>query len=140
MNFIADCSITMSWLLRDEATPATDKVLDSLGSGSTALVPALWRWEVSNVLLIAERKKRITRSEAASHLSLLSTLPIEIDESSSAQAWRGTHLLAQKHKLTSYDAAYLELAVRKGFALASLDEALRIAAKAEKIDLIPERI
>lgn len=139
MNFVADCSITMAWILRDEATPATDQVLDLLGRGASASVPALWRWEVSNVLLLAERRKRVTKGEANAHLSRLGALPIEHDEIAVNQAWNVTHLLAQKHKLTSYDAAYLELALRRNLPLASLDAALRAAAKAEKVELLPEK-
>ncbi len=140
MNFVADCSMAMAWLLKDEATTATDEVLDSLGHGAKAIVPALWRWEVSNVLLMAERRKRATKSEVNSHLSLLGSLPIEHDEVATGRAWRETHALAQKHKLTSYDAAYLELAVRRGLPLASLDTALRDAARAEKVELLPEKL
>lgn len=139
MNFVADCSVTMAWLFKDEAGPATDKLLDSLGSGASAFVPALWRWEVSNVLLLAERKKRLDKSDAASHLSHLSALPIEVDEGAAAQAWSATYLLAQKHRLTSYDAAYLELAIRRGLPVASLDAALRAAAKVEKVAVLPDR-
>jgi predicted nucleic acid-binding protein len=140
MSFVADCSMAMAWILKDETTPATDKVLDLLGHGDSAWVPALWRWEVSNVLLLAERRKRVTKAEVNSHLSLLGALPIEHDEVAVSQAWNATHALAQKHKLTSYDAAYLELAVRRGLPLASLDTELRAAAKAEKVELLPERV
>lgn len=140
MNFVADCSMTIAWLLKDEVTSATDKVLDLLGRGASAFVPALWRWEVSNVLLGAERKKRITKGQVNSHLSLLISLPIEQDEISFNQAWSATHQLAQKHKLTSYDAAYLELALRRGLPLASLDSDLRAAAKTEKLEILPEKI
>lgn len=138
MNFVADCSIAMAWLLKDEATEETDEVLDLLGRGASAVVPALWRWEVSNVLLMAERRRRITKGEVNSHLSLLGSLPIVPDEMATNQAWNSTYLLAQKHGLTSYDAAYLEVALRRGLPLASLDSQLRQAAKAEKLDVLPE--
>lgn len=140
MNFVADCSMTMAWLLKDEAALSTDLVLDLLGQGAIAFVPALWRWEVSNVLLLAERKKRITKGEVNSHFSLLSSLPIEYDEVAISQAWNATHILAQEHKLTSYDAAYLELALRRELPLASLDAELRAASKAEKVEVLPARI
>lgn len=138
MSFVADCSVAMAWVLKDEATPATDQILDLLGIGATAYVPSLWRWEISNVLLCAERRKRVTKAEAHAHLAHLNALPIEFDETCQTQAWNTTHTLAQRHKLTSYDAAYLELAVRRGLPLASLDTALRAAAKSEKVAVLPE--
>jgi predicted nucleic acid-binding protein len=136
MNLIVDASFALAWVLRDESTAETDKVLDSLGRGSKAGVPALWRWEIANALLSIERRKRATKAEVARHLMLLQSYPIEIDETAANQAWTATHLLAQQHKLTSYDAAYLELALRRGLPLASLDAALQLAAKAERVELL----
>jgi predicted nucleic acid-binding protein len=102
-----------------------------------ALVPALWRWEVANALLMAERRSRITSADNYRHLAHLKALPIEVDALAFEEAWSGTHALARKHKLTVYDAAYLEAAIRHGMALGSLDTALRAAAKAEKVPLLP---
>src|SRR5580658_6562197 len=110
MNFVVDASFAMAWVLKDEATVETDKILDSLGQGSKAFVPALWRWEIANALLNVERRKRATKAEVARHLTLLQSFPIEIDEAAVSAAWSATHLLAQQYGLTSYDAAYLELA------------------------------
>lgn len=138
MSFVVDCSVAMAWVLKDEATLVTDQLLDRFGSGVTAYVPSQWRWEVSNVLLSAERKKRLTKAEAHAHLAHLDELPIECDAASPTQAWNTTHALAQRHRLTSYDAAYLELAIRRGIPLASLDSALRAAAKLEKVAVLPE--
>ena len=140
MNFVLDSSLALAFVLKDEATAQTDKVLDSFGQGAKACAPPLWRWEVANVLLMSERRKRITQAEAHRHLTLLKSLPIEIDDAALDQAWSATLLLAQKHKLTSYDAAYLELAIRRGVALGSLDGELRAAAKAEKVPLLPEKV
>jgi predicted nucleic acid-binding protein len=139
MNFIVDSSFALAWVMKDEAGPETDKVLDSLGRGAKAFVPALWHWEIANALLGAERRKRATRTEINGHMLLLRSLPIEIDEGAVSQAWGATHLLAQQHTLTSYDAAYLELAIRRGLPLATLDAALRAAAQLEKIPLLPEK-
>ncbi|MGA2173668.1 MAG: type II toxin-antitoxin system VapC family toxin [Verrucomicrobiota bacterium] len=139
MNFVVDSSFALAWVLKDETTPETDKALDSLGQGAKAFVPALWRWEMANALLTVEKRKRATMTEVNGHLSLLRSLPIEMDETAPDQAWSITHSLAQKHKLTSYDAAYLELAIRRGLPLATLDSDLAAAAKAEKVELLPAK-
>ena len=130
----------MAFVLYDEATPGTDKILDTLGQGAKAFTPALWRWEVGNVLLLAEKRGRITAAETGQHLTALQQLPIELDEDARREAWNATALLARKHKLTVYDAAYLELAVRRGVALGSLDDDLRKAAQAEARALLPQTI
>jgi len=135
MNFVADASFAMAWVLKDEATAETDGILDSLGQGAKAFVPALWHWEIANALLSVERRKRATRIEVGRHLTLLKSLPIEIDEAAVHEAWTTAHLLAQQYKLTSYDAAYLELALRRDLPLASLDAELQVAAKAEKVEV-----
>jgi predicted nucleic acid-binding protein len=139
MNFAVDSSFALAWVFKDETTPETDKVLDSLGQGAKALVPALWRWEIANALLTAEKRKRATMAELNGHLLLLRSLPIEVDETAHDQAWNVTHSLAQKHKLTSYDAAYLELAIRRGLPLATLDSDLVAAAKVENVHLLPAK-
>ncbi len=139
MNFIVDSSFALAWVMKDEAGPETDKILDSLGQGAKAFVPALWHWEIANALLGAERRKRAGRTEINAHLLLFRSLPIEVDEEAVHQAWGATQLLAQKHMLTSYDAAYLELAIRRGLPLATLDEALVAAAALEKVLLLPEK-
>jgi predicted nucleic acid-binding protein len=139
VNFVVDASFALAWVLKDETTAETDKVLDSLGRGAKAFVPALWRWEIANGLLTVAKHKRATTTEVNGHLLRLRSLPIEIDETAPEQAWSLTHSLAQKHKLTSYDAAYLELAIRRGLPLATLDSDLIAAAKAEKVDLLPAK-
>jgi predicted nucleic acid-binding protein len=136
MNFVLDSSFTLAWVLKDEATPETDRVLDSLGHGTKAFVPPLWRWEVGNALLNVERQKRATSAETSGHLLLLESLPVEVDEAALGQAWTATHLLARKHNLTSYDAAYLELALRRGLPLASFDKELLMAAKMERVSSV----
>ena len=135
MNFVVDPSYAMAWVLKDEATSETNKILISLGQGSKAFAPALWRWEIANALLNVEKRNRATKAEVGKHMNLLKSYPIEIDEAAVDQAWAATHLLAQKHKLTSYDASYLELAIRRGLPLASLDAELQVAAKAENVEV-----
>lgn len=126
--FVLDCSVTMAWLFHDEATSKTAALLNRLASES-AVVPAWWALEVVNVLALAERKGRITLAQSDAFITSLNTLEIERDNESPARAF--THLLSlcRKHRLTSYDAMYLDLANRRGLPLATLDEELRKAAK-----------
>jgi len=137
MSFVVDSSVAMAWVLADEATPAADALLDSLGSGPQALAPALWAWEVVNVLLSIERQKRATPAAVASALARLRALPIELDPEGPALAFHTTRDLAARHRLTAYDAAYLELALRLGLPLATLDHDLRRAARAERVTVLP---
>ena len=140
MNFVLDSSLTLAFVFQDEATTDTDKILDSLGQGSKAFTAPLWRWEVGNALLMAERRKRIMPADSQRHLTSLQLLPLELDDQASREAWHATILLARKHQLTLYDAAYLELSIRRGVALGSLDTDLRKAAKFEGVKLLPEKI
>ena len=139
MNFVLDRSLAMAFVLSDEANPDTDEVLDSLGEGAKAFTPALWRWEVGNVLLMAEKRNRITSAESSRHLGSLQRLPIEQDEDAWQQAWNVAPLLARKHGLTLYDAAYLKLAIRRDVPLGSLDTDLRKAAKSEGVVVLPRK-
>ena len=100
-------------------------------------MPSLWLWEVGNVLVQAERKGRITSAAIRTFLGLLETLPIRIDQVTTATAWHDTLALARSHRLTTYDAAYLELALRLGLPLASRDQALNAAASKEGVSLLP---
>jgi predicted nucleic acid-binding protein len=139
MIFVVDASIALSWVFADEANEVSSQLRRNLGEGDKAVVPPLWYWEIANVLLSAERNKRITSADAHHHLKLLSTFPIDSDPLSASEAWRTTHHLARAHKLTSYDAAYLELAIRRGLPLATFDVALRLAASRENVELLPSK-
>ena len=125
--FVVDCSIAMAWLFNDEATSKTAALLNRLAT-ETALVPAWWFIEITNVLAMAERKGRIKPMESDAFIADLSKLGIERDDEAPDRAF--THLLAlcRRHRLTSYDAIYLDLAVRRNLPLATLDDALRKAA------------
>ena len=134
--FVLDCSITMSWCFEDEASPDADRLLDRL-RGEGAIVPMLWFWEVANVLNSAVRRGRLASAEVTARLQLLATLPIEADPDGVSRAWRETLMLAQTHSLTAYDAAYLELALRHGVELATLDQELRAAAVGLGLKVVP---
>lgn len=133
---VTDCSLTMAWCFEDEATPQTDQILDAFTQGSEALVPAHWSLEVANTLLGAQRAKRITGDRCVQFVTLLETLPISVDHETATRGLGRIHALAQETGLTSYDAAYLELAIRKGAPLASLDNALRAAASARGVQVL----
>ena len=135
-GFVLDCSIAASWCFKDQATPQTDRLLDRARRDGAA-VPALWSWEVANILTIALRRARITPSEANACLWLFALLPISIDAGSHARAWRETFQIAQAHKLTAYDAAYLELALRLNWELATRDAALIRAAGTLGVTVLP---
>jgi predicted nucleic acid-binding protein len=126
---VLDASLTLSWYFEDERTPAANAVLnDVVASG--AVVPSLWRAEVANGFQIAIRRKRIDavfRSRALQHLAVL---PITVDRETDTYVWSSTLALADRFDLTIFDAAYLELAERRGLPLASLDKELNAAARA----------
>lgn len=134
-TFVVDCSIAMAWLFHDEATPRTADLLNRL-TNETALVPAWWFIEITNVLAIAERKGRITPAQSDAFIADLDKLGIERDDAAPDRAF--THLLAlcRTHKLTSYDAIYLDLAVRRNLPLATLDDDLRKTAKKLGVSLL----
>ena len=136
MAFVLDCSMTMAWVFPDEATEATDRLRDSLIEGR-AFVPSLWPVEVGNVLLVATRRGRIRVDEWPEIRRNLEALPIEIDPVATSRAWGVSLELAQAHRLSVYDAMYLELAMRLQLPLATLDRALRNAGQAVGIDAPP---
>lgn len=135
-NFVLDCSVAVAWLFDDEATAETDALLDRLKDGE-AHVPMLWHLELGNVLAQAERRKRISAAGTAAHIERLGRLPIVTDPETEHRAFREVVLLARTHGLTTYDAAYLELAMRRGIELATLDKALIHAARLVDITTLP---
>lgn len=128
-EFVLDCSATIPWVFASEATPATDALLDNLAVGAKAWVPALWHLELGNVLLGAQRKSRIDKAGIEQFLSALDVYDIEVDPETMAVAWSKTLSFAESYGLTVYDAAYLELALRRGLPLATLDGSLRTAMR-----------
>jgi predicted nucleic acid-binding protein len=133
-GFVLDASVTAAWCFSDEATSASDMLRDSLAERS-AIVPKLWHVESANLLLVAERRGRITAERCMELLELLDGLPIEtVDE---ADRIRGPVLrLARDHRLTAYDAIYLDLALQSGLPIATRDDDLRRAARAERVALL----
>ena len=126
MTIVIDTSMTMAWCFEDEATPAADEVLDQLRDGDAA-VPSLWQLEVANVLLVAERRGRISEAQASRFVGLLEQLPIRVD----TDVVDVTNVLGvgRRHGLSAYDACYLVLAERLGVPLATLDATLAAAGR-----------
>ena len=136
MAFVLDASITLCWAFANEEHPVAVAALDHLQQGE-AQVPSLWWFEVRNALVMNERRGRLTEAETDSFLRNLGQLAINVDR---VPAEAGLLTLARQHRLTVYDAAYLELAQRDGLTLATLDTALRQAAKAVGVPLLAEAV
>jgi predicted nucleic acid-binding protein len=132
-GLVLDCSVAVAWCFDDEAAPATDAVLDRVRDEG-ACVPAIWRLEIGNVLLCAERRGRIVTADVDAFMLLLGALPIVTDSEVAAER---VFTLARLASLTTYDAAYLEIAIRRGLPLATKDGALRAAAARMGVPLIP---
>ncbi len=133
MAYVVDPSVALAWLLPDETNARADAVRVAVENGADAWIPAHWWLEIGNGLLMAERRGRITANLVAQALSLVNALPFEEDEETAEQIPVRTFTLARKYDLTIYDAAYLELAQRRGAMLATFDGQLLKAAAKEKI-------
>ena len=132
--FVIDNSIIMSWCFRDESNKYADTVLDNLEE-YTAFVPSIWPLEVGNVLIVAERKRRLTQADSSRFLALLDDLPIIVQQETPNRMFKEIIALARQHCVSTYDASYLDLAMRNGVALATLDSGLKKAAKQCKVPL-----
>lgn len=133
---VIDASIALSWCFEDEATPETDLLFEYVRDEG-AVVPSLWHLELGNVLLMAEKRKRLSAEDVTTRLRLISALPITTDQETSAKAWQDILSLARIEGLTTYDAAYLELAIRLGAPLLTKDEQLARAARRRGIAIRP---
>jgi predicted nucleic acid-binding protein len=127
-RFVMDNSVVMAWCFEDESDAYADAVLESLDTGN-ALVPAIWPLEVGNVLLVAERKKRLSEASVVRFLTLLNNLPILVEQETPERMLKEIVSLARAHGLSTYDASYLDLAMRLGLPIATKDTALMKAAK-----------
>ncbi len=132
MPFVVDASVAACWFMPDERHPIADAAYRRIAH-DPAVAPVLWWYELRNMLIVNERRGRLDAAKTACVLRLLRGLPVGIDADVEEEALLQ---LARRHRLTVYDAAYLELAVRRGHPLATLDAALSIAARAESVHLI----
>lgn len=133
-DFVLDKSVTMSWCFPDEQDPYARDVLKALPNGA-AVVPSLWPLEVANILLVGERRGRINQADTATFIGLLEGLPVRVDDETSEHAMKASLNLARSQGLSVYDAAYLELAMRRGLPLATLDDKLKAASLAVGVAL-----
>ena len=136
MPFVLDCSVALAWLLPDERGSPADDLADEL-QRSTAVVPAIWPYEVSNALLVAQRRARISDDDLRRMRRALAALPIEVEAVASDHVLSTVSDLGRRLEITSYDAAYVELAARRRLPLATLDDRLRKACTALKIEVLP---
>ncbi|MGD9504876.1 MAG: type II toxin-antitoxin system VapC family toxin [Syntrophobacteraceae bacterium] len=127
-RFVIDNSIVMAWCFEDENNGYAEAVLESLEVGS-AFAPAIWPLEVGNVLLVAERKKRLSHASAVRFLDLLSGLPISVEQEPPDRMLREILSLAREHELSTYDASYLDLAIRLDLPISTQDASLLNAAR-----------
>ena len=134
--FVLDNSITMRWCFENTSAQYSEEVLEQLLVGQQAHVPVLWLYEVVSVLAKAQRSASITADKVHGFLEDLRSLDITVDDESFGHIFGDVHRLAVEHGLSGYDAAYLELAIRKGLPLATLDEDLQKAAAAAGVALL----
>jgi predicted nucleic acid-binding protein len=127
-SMVIDCSVVMAWCFEDESSLYAGEILERLAQ-SKAVMPAVWPLEVANALVVAERRKRLTEADATRFISLLTSLPITVDVESANRVFPDIIALARRYELSSYDASYLELAMRHALPLATTDEKLKKAAQ-----------
>jgi predicted nucleic acid-binding protein len=135
LRLVLDVSAVGGWCFEDERTAASEALLARLPDCELC-VPGLFLWELANVLLMAERHSRITAADRSSFLALITALDLRLDPADPTVIWHDVLSLAARHRLTAYDAAYLELAMRWGIPLASRDAALGAAARAAGLILL----
>jgi predicted nucleic acid-binding protein len=135
---VLDSSIALTWCFDNETSPETERLLDRVRDDG-AIVPALWYIELGNVLLHAEKHGRISTSGVAGRLALLADLPLMTDQETTARSWREILTLARTEGLTTYDATYLELALRYGVPLLTKDKDLADAAGRLGVTVLPDR-
>lgn len=128
MSIVLDTSVVISWLSSDEADTYADFAVERAAT-EKAIVPYLWYYEVFNIIRMQEKRKRITGEEADGMVRDAKALRVIVDSHPIAAAAPQILELARRHDLTVYDAAYLELALRRGLPLATLDKELIIAAQ-----------
>jgi predicted nucleic acid-binding protein len=133
--YVPDASFILGWGVDEDAFESRAKVVERMAREG-GIVPSLWRLEVANALLMGVRRGRWTMAQGREVLADISKLGIDIDEATSSHAWGRTLLLAERHGLTEYDAAYVELAIRADGILLTLDHEMARAARAEGLEVL----
>lgn len=136
-RWVVDASVAVAWVHPGQATPETDSLLVAVGDGAVVVVPALWPLEVANALLVLERRGKLTAAERVNALGCLQGLAFEVDSEMAGLALTRLSQLATDEKLSVYDAAYLELALRLKLPLACKDGPLREAARRQGLRVLP---
>ncbi|HSA79828.1 MAG TPA: type II toxin-antitoxin system VapC family toxin [Geminicoccaceae bacterium] len=134
-GFVLDASSVLAWCFEDEGGPEADALIERVAAEGAA-VPGLWSLEIANGLVTGERCGRVKPAESAAFVAMIEELPIVADRATGARALHETLSLAREHRLSAYDAAYLELAMRLGLPLATGDRKLKAAAERAGVVLI----
>lgn len=137
MDWVLDSSLALAWALPDENSARAERFLAQVAPSDTLWVPPLWWYEISNALLMAQRRQRLAESNSIRVMELYGLLPIRTDMELSLDAATRFQVLAREHSLSAYDAAYLELAHRKRAGLATLDRRLSNAARRARLRVLP---
>jgi predicted nucleic acid-binding protein len=134
---VLDASTVLTWCFPDEVSQKAVEISERIAGGERVIVPAFWRHEILNALLVGERRKRITPELTRAFLEELDRMPVDLDvPTTAAVVFNATQALCREHGLTAYDAAYLELAIREKIDLATVDEDLRRAAIAKSVSMV----
>jgi predicted nucleic acid-binding protein len=135
-RFVLDASVVLTWCFPDEQSQKAEIIAEKIAEGDRATVTAFWPHEVLNALLMGERRKRLTPELTSAFLQDLKRMAVDVDTTVAAAVFQTVQELCRKHRLTSYDAAYLELAMRGKYPLATVDEDLMKAAQVEGVELL----
>jgi len=137
-DLVIDASVALAWCFPDERTDLTSRVLDELRQ-RRGIVPGIWPLEVTNAILAGQRRKRVIEADVSRFFALLSQLSLAVDVRTAQESFANIVPLARAHGLSAYDTSYLELAMREGCTLATLDAKLRKAAKASGVAVFPDK-
>ena len=135
-RFVVDASVVLTWCFPDENAALAEHVADRFKQGDTALAPSFWPHEVLNALLAGERRKRISGTLVRSFLDDLAALPVALEQFPAEVVFDRIQSLSRTHRLTAYDAAYLDVALESGLPLATLDDDLIGACKKAGVKLV----
>lgn len=136
MEIVIDSSMALAWALPDETSSRADRLLARADRASVFWVPALWWYEVTNALIVAQRRQRLAGADRTRIHELYGMLPIETDTALNTHTMWRIDVLAEKYVLSAYDAAYLELAQRRDLKLATFDRRLAGAAQSAGIGIL----
>ncbi len=134
-HFVVDNSVVMSWCFKDETNKYADAILHKL-SEARAVVPSIWPLEVVNVLLVAERRKRLSEADSTRFITLLTQLPIIVEQERPENMMKELLTFARANNLSSYDASYLDLAMKRGYPIATSDNKLIQAARRIDVQIL----